>query len=358
MIDKIFLVGCGAVSEILYVPLLGTLIAEGQCRSIVVIDRSDARIEKIRRKLPQVSSYHSLTEAGDSISESLVIVALPHNLHAPVTIEALTAGAHVLCEKPMACSVDDCDAMIRSAESAGRQLAVGHFRRFFPVANTIREWIKNEFLGKLKSFRILEGEIYSWPAASESFFSRDIAGGGVLIDAGAHTIDLILWWLGEPESVNYWDDSAGGVEANCVLKFRMQTGATGYLQMSREWPLTNKYCFQFERGWIVYTCDNPNTFEWGLHGDRFLQKVELQKANGSGFDSLPKVGLTSAGFGQCFEAQLRNGLNAISGTERLVCSGKDARNTIALIERCYQNKRPLPQTWLPEQEQAAITRLF
>jgi len=354
---NIILIGCGAVAELLYAPALKVLASQGLYERILAIDRSDARIGYIKAKLPQVETFRSLSEVESSLDRDLAVVALPHNLHAAASVEALRRGAHVLCEKPMACTSKECALMINAAKDVGRQLAVGHFRRFFPATQEIRRWIEREHLGRLRSFRFLEGEIYSWPAASPSFFTRESAGGGVLIDAGSHTVDLILWWAGAIEGVQYWDDAVGGVEANCVLNLTMVSGAKGFVQMSRDWPLSNRYFFDFEDGWLLYECDRPTSFQWGWHGENVIQKVELLRSAGLGFDRLPKSGRDLPNFSACFELQLRNVMSAISGNEALMCSGDDGKKTIAFIEGCYRARQPLPQLWLPDTEQAAIRRL-
>jgi predicted dehydrogenase len=352
--NRVILIGCGAVSERLYMPSLRRLLAEGRIGSVILIDKSAERLALLRRHIPEADAFASISDVIDRVDGDIAIVALPHHLHSSVAIDLLKAGAHVLCEKPMACTVSDCDAMIEAAELIKRKLAVGHFRRLFPVAKLIRDWIRNERLGRLLSFRILEGEIYSWPAVSDSFFNGESAGGGVLMDGGAHTLDLVLWWMGEADAVEYWDDAAGGVETNCVLKLQMRNGASGYIQMSRDWSLANKYLFNFERGWLVYVCDKPTSLQWGFRGDDYVQRVELDGTNVTGFDGLPAEGVKAADFVQCFDSQIRNVLAATADKEPLFCTGREARDSIALIERCYRSKQLLPQPWLPPNEQMAL----
>jgi predicted dehydrogenase len=347
-------VGCGAVSEILYAPAIKRLVNEGRIGEVVLVDRSEERIEKSRRLLPHASGRADLSTILDEVDTSLVIVALPHNLHAPVTIKALHAGAHVLCEKPMARTVQECDLMLEAEAVSSRLIAVGHFRRFFPVTNLIRQWIRAERLGRLRSFRFLEGEIYSWPAASASFFSRETAGGGVLIDAGAHTLDLLLWWMGPVGELHYSDDAAGGVEANCVIKLETESGVSGYVQMSRDWPLSNQYHLEFENGWLLYTYDMVDSFQWGWHGDSVAQRVMIEDGSKVGFDRLPKSGRVEVTFRRCFELQLLNVLEAMQGQASLVCPGSDARQTVALIERCYVGRQVLRQPWLSGKEQLKL----
>src|SRR5262249_6227750 len=111
-ITGVTLVGCGAAAELLHAPAINQLIMDGILTNVVLIDRSEVRIEKIRRILPDATGHGDLSEVLHELNGSLVIIALPHNLHAPAAIRALEAGAHVLCEKPMARTSEECDQML------------------------------------------------------------------------------------------------------------------------------------------------------------------------------------------------------------------------------------------------------
>ena len=354
---KIILMGCGAVSEILYGPILKGMLAKRLADEVVAIDRSPERARFLQELVGTATIAGSLQELGRFNEPTVVIVALPHQLHEPVAVQALERGAHVLCEKPMARSTEECDRMLAAAERSGRLLAVGHFRRFYPVVQLIKKLIDDRFLGALKSFRFLEGEIYSWPAASKSFFDPEAAGGGVLIDAGAHTLDLLLWWFGSVTDLEYEDDAAGGVEANCVLRMKTDAGAKGYVQLSRDWPLANKYFFDFERGWIVYTCDVADSLQWGLHGSREVMACKMGMGGRTGFDRLPVATGALPGFFESFEAQLVNLINAIEGKGPLLVTGSEGRKAVELIERCYWQRSPLKGGWLPSEEQESMNAM-
>jgi predicted dehydrogenase len=114
-------------------------------------------------------------------------------------------------------------------------------RRHLYTAKLAKSFIERGLLGKIQSFSIAEGGIYNWPVASDFFFKRRTSGGGVLIDTGAHTLDLMLWWLGEVKAFEYFDDQidADGVEADCLMRIVTTSGADGTLELSRTRNLRN-----------------------------------------------------------------------------------------------------------------------
>ena len=345
------LVGCGAVSEILYAPTLDTLAGEGLTETVALVDPNPERTAKIGNTLSTARCYLDLDTMFAEVTPDLAIIATPHRFHANLAITCLEKRVHVLCEKPMALTVAECDRMIEAAEKARRVLTVGHFRRFFPSCEIIKSMLEAGLLGSVRSFRFLEGETYSWPAQSASFFKRAEAGGGVLIDAGAHTLDLLLWWLGDVAEVEYEDDDAmGGVEANFRMRLKMVSGAQGLVQLSRDWPLPNRYVIECEKGWLTYICDVVDRVEWGLHDSEYGLNAQIRMMAAATGARMRDLEPAAPGFMDCFVAQLRNVVAAIRGTEPLRVPGTEARKSVALIERCYQSRRLLDMPWLDEVE--------
>jgi predicted dehydrogenase len=172
----------------------------------VAVDRV---LERARDLATSSGIPHAVADYKDVIGlADAAIVALPHHLYAQVSEDLLKAGVRVLVEKPMALTTAECDRMIAAAEDGGAALAVGLARRFQSSGRYAKELIDSGLLGEIESFDFSEGAPYSWPVASDFMFRRD-AGGGVLFDTGSHTLDLLLWWLGEPETVEYSDDDQG-----------------------------------------------------------------------------------------------------------------------------------------------------
>jgi predicted dehydrogenase len=352
---NVALVGCGAVSELLYVKVLRQLEPEGVVTT-ALIDPNPRRTAAVGAGLPGARPFISLDAALAEARPDLAIIAAPHRLHAEQVVQCLDASVAVLCEKPMATTVEECDRMIAAAERNKGILAIGHFRRFFPCCQIIKSMLASGALGAVRSFRVLEGETYSWPAQSASFFKRAEAGGGVLIDAGAHTIDLLLWWLGDVATLDYQDDAMGGVEANSVLRLTMTSGATGTVHLSRDWPLPNRYVFECERGWIAYICDQVDRLEWGLHDPAYgCETVIREMAPVLTADR--HLGAAVPGFMECFANQLRNVVAAVEGRASLVVPGTEGRKTVALIADCYRTRTLLDMPWLDSAELAQARRL-
>lgn len=344
------LIGCGAVTQKSYTPALAELERAGVIDTVALVDPNPERTAHVGKTLSTARQYQDLQAMLADRTLDLAIVAAPHRFHADLTIACLERGIPVLCEKPMALTVADCDRMVKAADEAGCVLAVGHFRRFFPSTKMVKDILDAGLLGAVRSFRFLEGETYNWPAQTASPFKRAEAGGGVLIDIGAHTIDLLLWWLGDVAEVLYQGDAMGGVEANCRMYLRMISGAEGIVQLSRDCPLPNRYVIECKKGWIAYMCDVVDRIEWGLYDSDYGLNAEIRMMAAPTQTKMRELGPAVPGYYDCFAAQLRNVVAAIHGAETLCVPGTEARKSVALIEKCYSNRKLLEMPWLDETE--------
>ena len=144
------------------------------------------------------TDYHALLERDDI---DAVSIALPNFLHEPVALEALRAGKHVLCEKPLAMDAPSAQRIVDATKDAGKTLMVCYNHRYRPEI----EWLKKKQLtgefGNIyaaKAGWMREGWI---PTHGAWFTQKERAGGGALIDLGVHVLDLALWLMGYPKPV-------------------------------------------------------------------------------------------------------------------------------------------------------------
>ncbi len=161
----------------------------------VVDDDAARRAEAVERF--GCRAYEQYQELFSDPNIELVIVALPSHLHADLSIAALAAGKHVVCEKPMATTLDEADRMIEAARETGRVLTIFQQRRYNPDFVKVREIIDSGLLGRIVQIRLTEsrfGRRWDWQTLQKF-------GGGTLNNTGPHFLDQALQLFGpkEPE---------------------------------------------------------------------------------------------------------------------------------------------------------------
>jgi len=127
----------------------------------------------------------------------LVVLAVPHARHAELALAALAAGRHVLVEKPMATTLADCDRMIEAASRAGRLLYIGQQQRQLTTVRRAREVLAEGSLGRPLLYLERRSSDYTPGARPAWILDRELAGGGIAMMVGIHTVDRASWLLDE-----------------------------------------------------------------------------------------------------------------------------------------------------------------
>src|SRR4030095_1709986 len=286
------------------------------------------------------TDYRQLSSEGIQAA----VVALPNHLHAEVSTELLKAGIHLLVEKPMALSVSECNLMLEAAAGSRALLAVGMIRRFVHAGRFTKEALQGGILGRVRSFDVRDGFVFNWPMASTFFFDRKRACGGGTIDMGVHVLDQLVWWLGDIESLDYCDNCHGGVESDCLVHVRMDSGVEGVVELSRTRNLRNTIIVRGERGEL-----EVGTFQNFLFLRVPGEPLEMKavcgatedgpvKSNPAAFPTKDQLDVVSA--------EHEDFLDAIHSGRRPEVSGEDARRIMGLIENCYAHRKPLELPWL------------
>ncbi|KHF40879.1 Gfo/Idh/MocA family protein [Halalkalibacter okhensis] len=194
---KVGVIGCGSIAKHRHLPEYAN---NSEVEIVAVCDIVEERVHEFA-KVYSAKAYTSYDELLLSPDVDAVSVCTPNYLHAPISIAALKAGKHVLCEKPMATSSEDAEKMIEAAKENNKKLMIAHNQRFVPSHQKARQLIEAGEVGKIYSFRTAfgHGGPEGWSAdGSESwFFRKEEAFIGAMGDLGVHKTDLLRFVLGE-----------------------------------------------------------------------------------------------------------------------------------------------------------------
>jgi len=150
--------------------------------------------------LGEIRPYERWQDIVADAEVDMLDVTVPTFLHAEITIAALQAGKHVLCEKPMALTTKDCDRMIAAARKARRLLMVAQVIRFWPEYVWLRQAYGDKRYGKLRSLS-LRRQAFTPDWSYQSWMLDPKKSGGAVLDLHVHDADYALWLLGKPKSV-------------------------------------------------------------------------------------------------------------------------------------------------------------
>jgi len=264
MMIKIGVIGCGKIAQFRHIP---EYTANPNVQLVGFYDINQKRSADLAKKYGG-QAYESL-EALLAADIDAVSVCTPNYVHAEQTIAALKAGKHVLCEKPMAGSIQDCEAMLKAAREAGRFLMLGHNQRLAKAHVKARELIESGLIGDIVTFRttFFHGGPENWsidPGPSTWFFDKRRALMGVMADLGIHKTDLIHFLTGQTilETTarlstidkKYADGRLIDVDDNAVCIFRLSGGAVGTMAIS----------------WTSYGAEDNSTVLYGTRGIMYL----------------------------------------------------------------------------------------
>jgi predicted dehydrogenase len=231
----------------------------------------------------------------------------------------------------LANTVAECEEMVAAADKAGRMLAVGHQYRFWPSRRWIHDAVRREGPGAVRLVEVSQGQPYSWKAATGYTVRRELVSGGVLVNAGVHTVDALLWWFGDPCAQEYQDDALGGLESNFRMSLRFPSGTEVQYRQSRTCRLANEIRVHWQSGQTTIV-DFSNPF--------MLWTIEAGERRGQ------NVGHDPLGFLAPGRAMYQDFVRALRGGSHAEVDGREATRVVRLIEACYREKRlrPMPPT--------------
>jgi UDP-N-acetyl-2-amino-2-deoxyglucuronate dehydrogenase len=328
---KFGIAGCGRIAQ----RHAEHIVKTGVLSAVCDIDPSRATALADKYKVPAFESLADMLAANPDMD--VVSVCTPNGLHAEQSIQALKAGMHVLCEKPMALSVKDCSSMIHAAERANRRLFIVKQNRFNPPVEAVKNLIDEGKLGKIFSVQLNcfwnRNEDYyknSWKG------TRDLDG-GTLYTQFSHFIDLLYWFLGDVDSVSAFTgnyDHQGQIEFEdtgvAILKF--QNGAIGTINYT-----VNAFKKNMEGSLTLFA--EKGTIKIG---GQYLNELEYQSLEGSPITNLPP-GNPANNYGQYFGSMsnhdkvYQNLISVLNGKGAIATSGLEGLKTVEIIEKIYKS---------------------
>jgi predicted dehydrogenase len=201
------------MTELLRVGVVGAGIGAGyiagfqkqpQVEVSAICARTPSRAEPLAKRYNVARVYTGLDTMLAEEPLDIVVVASPNNLHYPMTMQALEAGKHVVCDKPLAMNAAQAQEMAERAEALGRKHFVPFVLRFLPSAMYMNEIIATGFLGRVLAVNVRYyvqawGDIFG-PMRWQ--YDRAQAGSGTLGNIGSHAIHLVQWWVGDIKRVS------------------------------------------------------------------------------------------------------------------------------------------------------------
>lgn len=250
---KIGIIGCGGIAKNKHLPSLALLADQVELVAFCDIEEERAVWAAKEYGSEGAQTFANYEEVLKNSSIDVIHVLTPNVSHCEITIAALEAGKHVMCEKPMAMNSIEARKMIDTANRTGKKLTIGYQNRFREDSQILYKACRNGELGDIyfaEAHAIRRRAVPTWGV----FPDKSKQGGGPLIDIGTHALDLALWTMDnykpvlvvgssyqklkdKPEGNIFgeWDPATYEVEDSAFGYIKMENGATIYLEAS--WAL-------------------------------------------------------------------------------------------------------------------------
>ena len=327
---KFGIVGCGRIAQrhAEHIQIIGDLIA--------VCDTDIEKAKALGKKYG-VRWFGNLKDMlADCPEIDVISICTPNGLHAEQSIQALKAGHHVLCEKPMALTVADCSAMINTAERANRRLFIVKQNRFNPPVEAVKKLIDEDKLGKIYSV-----QLNCFWNRNEAYYSNSWKGtkdmdGGTLFTQFSHFIDLLYWFVGDVEWVtaktaNFHHRGIIEFEDTGMVILKFLNGAIGTVNYT-----VNAYKKNMEGSLTIFA--EKGTIKIG---GQYLNELEYQSLEGDPVTDLPP-GNPPNNYGQYFGSMsnhdkvYQNLVSVLEGRGTIATSGMEGLKTVEIIEKIYR----------------------
>lgn len=323
------IIGCGRIAQrhAQHIHKNGMLVAV--CDTVK--EKADALAEEYHAK-----SYYSIEELLQQEKDiDICSICTPNGLHAAHAILAMKSGCNVLCEKPMALYVSDCEAMMETAKATGKQLFAIKQNRFNPPVAAVKKLLSENRLGKIYSIQLTCFWNRNEDYYKNSWKGTQALDGGTLYTQFSHFIDLLYWMIGDVKQVNAFTVNAAhkGIiefEDSGAVIVEFENGAIGTINYS-----VNSYRKNMEGSLTIL--GEKGTVKIG---GQYLNELEYQEIEDYKIENLPQ-GNRANNYGDYqgsmsnHDKVYENVVAVLQGNATISASAFEAMKTVEIIEKIY-----------------------
>ena len=328
----IAIIGAGAIAEVhIQAYLQYKDLCEVRAVCDLFTDKANALIDRYQLPAQALKDFHEALARPDI---DAVSICLPPSAHASTAIDALQAGKHVICEKPMAGSLEECDAMLQAAQASGCLLSIVAQNRYKTPHQKVKHLLEEGALG-----RVLFATVNSLWWRGENYYdiwwrgTWEKESGGCVTNHAVHHIDLLQWMLGMPQTVDAVIANVGHSNSECE---DVATAVLRYPQTMVQ--LTASLVTHNEAQELIFQGEKASvSVPWQVSAAKALpngfpeEDTATEQAIQQQYEALPYLPVEG------HPAQIGNFLRAIRGEEPLGIDGQQGRNTIELIAAIYKS---------------------
>ncbi len=315
---KIAMIGTGKISNN-HLVRISSIEGVELC---AVCDVNEDRAKEVAEKygVPYFLDYKEIPEKCDA---NAVIITLPHGLHCESTVFFLEKGLDVLLEKPMANTVEECDRMIDAANRTGRKLAIGHSTRFTGAYTQAKKLIDSGELGQLCMVDQIRTCDYFEDSRPRWFLSKAMAGGGIMMNLGAHVLDALFYLTGARPDIIVSNVANIGdkkdqfdVEGHAQFFVKLDNGVSANVTLSGYSNSSYETNFIFTRGAAKIT---NRGLLFVKRGAQDWEDIEAAK------------------YVDTFGMQLAAFVKYVNGEPSKITTAQEGRDVIAAIQKVYES---------------------
>ncbi len=265
---RIGLTGCGSI---MHGHISRTLsIPEAEIVALTDIDPKKFRGKKAAfpqlAGLPECDSHRKMLKA---VELDAVYIATPHTLHYRQVMDAMASGLHVLCEKPMTCTINHAKKLLENARKKKRIVCLAYGRHYAGQFRFIKKLIEEKQLGRLEFVQALQCQ--NWLKSTKGTWRQEPerSGGGQINDSGSHMLDTIMWVTGlrVTEVSAFMDNCGSKVDINSAVSIKFNNGALGNISIMGNAPIWwEDITFTFTQGMILYR-NGDLSYQTGVGGE-------------------------------------------------------------------------------------------